>query len=60
MQKETFISRRLCVSGDPKYGVPILDPFFVKQLAVKELGLAFNLSDFTVEGAKDATLQDIK
>jgi hypothetical protein len=50
----------LCVSGDPKYGVPNLDPFFVKEISVKEFGIAFTLTDFTVEGAKDATLQDIK
>jgi hypothetical protein len=58
--KGRFISRMLCVSGDRKYGVPNLDPFFLKEMSAKEFGIVFNVSDMIVEGVKDATLQDVK
>lgn len=55
-----FISRRLYISGDPQYGVPNLDPVFVKEISIRESGLTLTARDFTVEGAKDAVLQDIR
>jgi hypothetical protein len=49
-----------CVSGDHKYGVPNLDPFFVKEIHVERFGFTITARDMYVEGAKDAYLQDIK
>jgi hypothetical protein len=58
--KENFISRRLCVSGDLKYGVPNLDPFFFKEVTVQQYGVSLSTRDVYVYGGKDANLQDIK
>jgi hypothetical protein len=40
--------------------VPILDPFLIKELSAKELGISFNVRDMSLEGLKDADLQDVK
>ena len=40
--------------------MPNLDPFFVKEVLVKQFGFTINVRDMTVEGAKDADLQDIR
>jgi len=40
--------------------VPNLDPFFVKEVLVKQFGFIITARDMTVEGAKDADLQDIR
>jgi hypothetical protein len=50
----------LCVSGDRKYGVPNLDPFFVKELFIQQFGFKITARDLTVEGAKESDLQDIR
>ena len=52
--------KRLCVSGDVKYGVPNLDPFFVNEIVIEQFGFKFTVRNTTVEGAKDADLQDIR
>ena len=40
--------------------MPNLDPFFVKEVFVKEFGFTITGRDITVKGAKDADLQDIR
>jgi hypothetical protein len=40
--------------------VPKLDPFFVKEVIIKEFGFTFIARDMIVEGAKDVDLQDIR
>jgi hypothetical protein len=58
--RELFISTRLCVSGDRKFGLPQMDPFIVKELYVQQSGFSLIAQDLSVEGLKDADLQDIK
>jgi len=40
--------------------VPNLHPFFVKEMSVKQFGFTLTARDMSVEGAKDADLQDIR
>jgi hypothetical protein len=40
--------------------VPNLDPFFIKEVTVKQFGFTITERDVTVEGAKDADLEDIR
>jgi hypothetical protein len=58
--QRTVYFTKLCVSGDRKYGVPNLHPFFVKEMSVKQFGFTLTARDMSVEGAKDADLQDIR
>lgn len=48
------------ISGDPKYGVPVLDPFFISELVIKESGITISAHEFTIEGAKDAILKEFR
>lgn len=57
---ELTVSRRLCISGDPKYGVPVLDPMYVPEISVQESGIKITAWNFTIEGARNATLQDFR
>jgi len=57
---ELCVSKSLCLAGDPKHGVPNLDPFFVKEISMQLFGLMLTARDLTVEGAKDIELQDIR
>lgn len=40
--------------------MPNLDPFFVKEVIIKQFGFTLITRDMTVEGAKDAELQDVR
>ena len=57
---ELSISKRLCLTGDPEYGVPILDPLFIKEITMKLLGLILTVRDTTAVGAKGFDLQDVR
>jgi hypothetical protein len=54
------VSRRLCISGDPKYGIPLLDPISIQEASVKDSGITIIARDFIVEGIRDAVLQDMR
>jgi hypothetical protein len=58
--KVKCISRRQCVSGDRKYGVPNLDPFLIEKIGMEHAGFKVSVGDMIVEGAKDTNLQDIR
>jgi hypothetical protein len=38
----------------------VLDPIYVEEAFVQEAGLAITARNFTIEGAKDAVLQDFR
>ncbi|PNF31891.1 hypothetical protein B7P43_G07892 [Cryptotermes secundus] len=48
------------LKGDPKYGVPVLDPMYVPEVSVEESGIKITARNFTIEGARNATLQDFR
>jgi hypothetical protein len=57
---ENCLSEEGCVSGDPKYGIPVLDPIYVEEVNVQESGIIIIARNFTIEGARDAALQDFR
>ncbi|XP_021924757.1 protein takeout-like [Zootermopsis nevadensis] len=48
------------LKGDPKYGVPVLDPVLVEEVVVRDSGITIAARNFTIEGAKEAVLQDVR
>jgi hypothetical protein len=54
------MSRRLCISGDAKYGIPVLDPLYVQEIYVQESGINITARDIVMEGAKDAILEEFR
>jgi hypothetical protein len=54
------ISRWLCVSGDPKYGIPVLDPMYVQEVSVHESGIKITGREIVIEGLRNAFLEDFR
>jgi hypothetical protein len=50
----------LSISGDSKYGIPVLDPLCIQKVSVEESGIKITGRDVIMEGAKDAILEDFR
>lgn len=57
-------TRIKCFPGDPKYGVPNLDPLAIKELKVRQgtrqVGLNLTLSNCSLIGLKNAEFTDAR
>jgi hypothetical protein len=51
------LSRWFYISGDRKFGVPILDPLFVEKTSITHAGIQAATINFTIVGVKDADLE---
>jgi hypothetical protein len=51
-------------TGDPKYGVPILEPLQIEQLSVTQgstnVGLSFTATNLNISGIKNLQVKDIR
>jgi hypothetical protein len=54
------VSHPVSISGDPKYGIPVLDPIHVERAFLKESGIMVTARNFSIEGAKNAVLEDFR
>jgi hypothetical protein len=54
------VSHSIAISGDSKYGIPVLDPILVDRASVQESGITVTVWNFSIEGAKDAVLEDFR
>jgi hypothetical protein len=50
----------LPVSGDRKYGVPVLDPLLIRKLTTTYNGFTATSRNSTVVGVKDVAIEDIR
>jgi hypothetical protein len=48
------------ISGDPKYGIPVLDPLVEQTMSLTHTEFTFALNNFTLHGLKDTVLEDIR
>jgi hypothetical protein len=48
------------ISGDPKYGIPILDPLVEQMFSMTYAGFTLASNNFTLQGLKDAVLEDAR
>jgi hypothetical protein len=52
----------LCFSGDPKYDIPLLDPFDIKEIKVIDKGpsaasISFNLRNCKIYGMRNTRME---
>jgi hypothetical protein len=56
----TLLSRWFYILGDRTLGVPVLDPLFIERASMTHAGIQLTSINFTIVGAKDAELEDIR
>ncbi|PSN38868.1 hypothetical protein C0J52_25724, partial [Blattella germanica] len=48
------------ISGDPEYGIPVLDPWYIRNVSASEFGLTVKTINMTISGSSKGHLESFK